>query len=136
MSRARRDVWRRLIDFSFATSHAYRRPILAATALPQGRFRILRLIQERPRTLVELAEATGSDAPATTVIVTDLVERGLVERAPHPTNGRCKLVTLTPSGRATIAKGRAVMDEPPLEFAMLDADDLAALDRILDKLGP
>ena len=135
MSRARRDVWRRFVDVAFASVFASRRPIMIATGLPEGRYRILRQLTERPLTLVELAEATGGDAPATTVIVTDLVERGLVERTPHPTNGRCKLVSLTTSGRATIAKARSVMDEPPPEFATISADDLAALDRILDALG-
>lgn len=135
MSRSRRDVWRRFVDVAFESVFASRRPVMAATGLPEGRYRILRQLTERPLALVELAEATGSDAPATTVIVTDLVERGLVERTPHPTNGRSKLVSLTTSGRATLAKARAVIDEPPSKFATISADDLAALERILDALG-
>ncbi|MEW5298924.1 MAG: hypothetical protein WDW36_001994 [Sanguina aurantia] len=57
---------------------------------------------DAPLTLTQLAEATGSDAPATTVAVNDLESRGLVERYPHPDNRRAKLVSLTPAGRRMV----------------------------------
>lgn len=130
----RKEVWRRWIDTSLAAGDATRRTILDVTGLPPGRFRVLRNLVEGPLTLVELAERARADAPATTVIVNDLVERGLVERSPHPTNGRAKLVSLTAAGRSLVARGRGAVDEPPAEFVALDADDLAAFDRVLEVL--
>lgn len=130
----RREVWRRWVDTSLSAGDATRRAILDVTGLPPGRFRVLRNLVDRSLTLVELAERTRADAPATTVIVNDLVERGLVERGPHPTNGRAKLVSLTPAGRAVVTKGRNAVDEPPPEFLALDAEDLAAFERVLEAL--
>ena len=48
----------------------------------------------------EVAQAATIDAPAATVAVNDLEERGLVVREIDPTNRRCKVVSLTDAGRA------------------------------------
>jgi DNA-binding MarR family transcriptional regulator len=42
-----------------------------------------------------LAHAAAMDAPATTVTVNDLEDRGLAVRETDPTNRRCKVVSLT-----------------------------------------
>ena len=47
----------------------------------------------------QVAQAATMDAPAATVAVNDLEDRGLVVRTPDPTNRRCKLVSLTDAGR-------------------------------------
>ena len=44
-------------------------------------------------------EAATIDAPAATVAVNDLEDRGLVVRETDPTNRRCKVVSLTDAGR-------------------------------------
>lgn len=48
----------------------------------------------------ELARRTGSDPNTVRAMLMLLEERGLVVRAPHPTDGRARTVTLTPAGRA------------------------------------
>lgn len=50
----------------------------------------------------ELADLERVAPPSMTRTVNCLVERGLVDRADHPTDGRSKLLVLTHAGRATM----------------------------------
>ena len=86
-------------------------------------------------TLTQLAESTGSDAPATTVAVNDLENRGLVERYPHPDNKRAKLVSVTAAGRQMVELARrTVRDDAPPGVQNLSKTDLAHLRRILERI--
>ncbi|WP_072687155.1 MarR family winged helix-turn-helix transcriptional regulator [Rhodococcus marinonascens] len=49
-----------------------------------------------------LAAKEKVQPPSMTRVIASLVELGLVERAPHPTDGRQIIVTLTDSGHALI----------------------------------
>ncbi len=89
-----------------------------------------------PRTLREIAEANGYDAPYTTVVVDKLVARGLVERTAHPDDKRRKLVTLTAAGRQAAALAEQIMAEPPAELTALPPDTLSRLDEALAQLVP
>ena len=55
-------------------------------------------------TVKEIGAAATIDAPAATVAVNDLEERGLVVRETDPANRRCKLVSLTDAGRERWAR--------------------------------
>ena len=46
-------------------------------------------------TLAQLAEAHGVDRPYATIIVDKLEQLGFVERRPHPSDRRSKIVNLT-----------------------------------------
>lgn len=133
MSRAK-DVWRQLVQVVWETREDWRQRVVALTGLPFGRIRALRRLIGGPLPLRDLAHAMSTDAPAATVAVDDLEERGLVRRTPHPTNGRMKLVALTPAGKRMVAKLEAVSDVPPPGFASLSAADLAAVQRLVDAL--
>jgi DNA-binding MarR family transcriptional regulator len=128
------DLWRRLVGLVKERREDSRREVRALTGLPAGRIRVLRWLTDRPRTLSELAQATGSDAPSTTVTVNDLEDRGLVVREPHPTNRRAKLVSLTTAGRAVVARALKIIERAPDAFAATSAADQAALARIVDAL--
>jgi DNA-binding MarR family transcriptional regulator len=78
----------------------------------------------------ELATELGTDRPYLTLLVDDLVKRGLVERHQHPTDRRCKIVTATPEGLATAARANAILGTPPPALKSLSPEDLATLDRI------
>ena len=54
----------------------------------------------------QMAQAATIDAPAATVAVNDLEDRGLVVRETDPTNRRCKMVSLTDAGRDMVAHDR------------------------------
>ncbi len=52
---------------------------------------------------------------------------GLVERQPHPTDRRVKLVETTALGKEAARQARAIMNRPPAELAALPEAELAAL---------
>ncbi|WP_070379489.1 MarR family winged helix-turn-helix transcriptional regulator [Rhodococcus sp. WMMA185] len=60
------------------------------------------LSREGAMTPGSLAAKEKVQPPSMTRVIASLVELGLVERAPHPTDGRQIIVTLTDSGRALI----------------------------------
>ena len=74
------------------------------------------------------------DAPATSVAVNDLEDRGLVVRETNPNNRRCKVISLTDEGRRTVASIERVEDPAPLPFAVLSDEELRTLETILAKL--
>jgi DNA-binding MarR family transcriptional regulator len=127
-------VWRALVNRVMDSRDDWRRRVAEATGLPFGKVRVLRRLADGPLTMREIADAASIDAPAATVAVNDLEERGLVVRAPHPTSGRMKLVSLTAKGRDVVAKEAAVVERAPAAFARLSADDLRALSRLVERL--
>ena len=52
------------------------------------------------RTLGELAAAEGVAGPTMTRIVTGLMNEGLAERRPHPSDGRAVTIAATPGGES------------------------------------
>lgn len=126
-------AWQLLVSLVMESRGDWRRQVSEATGMPFSRFRALKRLK-RERTLAELAEEMGTDAPAATVLVNDLEQRGLVERRPHPEDRRAKLVCITPAGRRIVAAAKQIIDRPPAFFATLPQEDLAELRRILEKL--
>lgn len=54
----------------------------------------------------ELAEIEGVKRPSVTRVVGNLIEAGMVERRPDPTDGRCSLLSVTPAGREYLDRHR------------------------------
>jgi DNA-binding MarR family transcriptional regulator len=108
-----------------------RQEVSDALGLSFARVRALRRLTGEPATGRELAARLGADPPYVTVIVDDLERRGLVERTPHPTDRRAKLIRLTDDGRRAAQEADRILGEPPAALRSLPAEDLAALDRIL-----
>lgn len=128
------EVWRALTALVFDHRDGWRRAVIDRTGLPFSRIRILKRLAREPLTVKQLAYAATVDAPAATVAVNDLEERGLVVRAVDPANRRSKLVSLTDAGRALLARIEQVEDPAPDALAALDAGDLEALRAILAKI--
>ncbi|MEE4025680.1 MarR family transcriptional regulator [Gordonia sp. PKS22-38] len=102
--------------------------------MPFSRFRALRRVATRSLTQTDLARRLGIDAPATSVIVNDLVERGLVTREPHPDDRRFRVVAITADGRTVVD---SVLTDPtvaPHMFTVLDDAQRRELGRLLDLL--
>nr|WP_212835088.1 MarR family transcriptional regulator [Catellatospora sp. TT07R-123] len=59
----------------------------------------------------ELSEAERVQPPTMTKIVAKLEDRGLISRAPHPTDGRQVLLSLSPEGIAVLDRYQRVRDE-------------------------
>lgn len=128
-------IWQLMVGLVWETRVEWRRKVSEVSGLPFSRVRILRRL-DQPCTLKQLADMTGNDAPATTVAINDLEERGLVERQPHPDNRRAKLVSLTPAGRKLVELiHRTVRDDAPTAVQQLSKTDLGHLRRILEKIG-
>lgn len=127
-------MWRRLVSLVIDSRGDWRRSVVEATGLPFTRFRALRRLAPRPLTLVELAHSLTVDAPAATVAVNDLEQRGLVLREPHPTNRRCKLVRLTDEGKRTLDVAAKVPDTVPAALTALSPAELGQLGGFLDRI--
>lgn len=83
----------------------------------------------------ELAERERIKRPTATRILGHLEGAGLVARVPHPSDGRCSILSITAEGKALLRRLRArktaylarqISDLPP--------DDVAALSRAADVL--
>jgi DNA-binding MarR family transcriptional regulator len=59
----------------------------------------------------ELADAERVQPPTMTKIVARLEERGLVQRTPHPTDGRQVILAATPAGRSVLAQFERARDD-------------------------
>jgi DNA-binding MarR family transcriptional regulator len=130
----RERAWQALVGLVTENLDEWRRDVAEATGLPFSRYRAMKRLAAAPVTLRALADAMGTDAPATTVIVNDLEARGLVRREPHPEDRRAKVVSLTAEGRRVLRIALAVPARPPANFGGLGATDVADLSRILERL--
>jgi homoprotocatechuate degradation regulator HpaR len=97
------------------------RPLLAEHRFSEQQWRVLRVLSEDgPTEPTVLAERCVVMAPSLTRILAALEARGLVERSPHPTDGRRSLASITPGGRAAITRmapaSRAIYAELEAEF--------------------
>lgn len=101
-------------------------------------FAVLDALEDSGWTVTELAEAIGVDQPRASRLVKRAVDAGYVRRAPHPTDGRRSVVTLTRTGRDVVdaahrSRQRAVRDALA-EFSDRDATTLARLlERFVDR---
>lgn len=127
-------TWRLLVELVIETRGEWRRKVADATGLPFSRVRALWRLEGGPRSLAELAHDMGTDAPAATVLINALEERGLVKRAPHPTDRRAKLVSLTTAGRRMLNIVDKIADPPPVALARLPGPELRRLRETLEKL--
>ena len=83
----------------------------------------------------ELAEIESVKRPTATRIVAKLAEAGLVERTGDPADGRISLVSITPEGRAILARMRKRKNAYlARRLRELPPDDIAALERAADVL--
>jgi DNA-binding MarR family transcriptional regulator len=129
------EVWRMMAAVVVDNRDAWRRDVIETTRLPFSRVRVLRRLAKRSMTAKQISAAATMDAPATTVAINDLEERGLVVREADPTNRRCKLVSLTDEGRAVVANIDGLEDPAPRPFAALSQSERKTLKAILAKLS-
>ena len=127
-------TWRLLVELVMETRGEWRRQVAEATGLPFSRVRALWRLERGARTLKELADDRGIDAPASTVLINGLEDRGLVRRVQHATDRRAKQVSLTMAGRRMLDVVEKITDRPPDSLARLPTDELTRLRRTLEKV--
>ena len=92
-----------------------------------ARVRVLRRLIEEPLTLKALSARLNADPPYVTLMIDNLEDLGLVERKPHPSDRRAKLVELTAPGRAAAQRAEQLLSAPPPEMLNLTRTQLASL---------
>ena len=70
--------------------------------------------------------------PTRTLVVDELERQGLVERRPHPTDRRVKLVATTGRGTAAARRANEILGRPPAGLTTLKRPELQELARILE----
>jgi DNA-binding MarR family transcriptional regulator len=136
-TKAGRDSWRLILGLLF-DGQAQRRMAAACRALgisPGSMKTLFRLEPGQGVPMRDLADFWGCDASYVTSLADALEERGLVERRPHPTDRRVKMVALTEDG--IVARNRAfeVLYEPPSSFGALTAAEQRQLRDLLRKVA-
>ena len=126
---AAREAWQAMADL--VLDNERRREVSEQVGLSFGKIRALRRIASAADADAELAALLGVDPPNLTPVVDDLERAGLVERQPHPTDRRVKLVVATPEGTALAQTADEILARPPARLSALPADDLETLVRIL-----
>jgi DNA-binding MarR family transcriptional regulator len=112
-----------------------RREVSEALGMSFSKVRALRRLAERPMTGKELAADLLTDAPRASVLIDELVQRGLAERRTDPGDRRCRIVALTARGTAEAARADAILMRPPEQLRALPPAELATLDAILRRLA-
>ena len=110
-----------------------RQAVADATGISFSRARVLRRLLRGPAKMSELAARLGTDKPYLTIMIDDLVQRGLVTRMEAPDDRRAKVVALTGTGRALAEEAERVLAQPAPGLSRLDPDELATLVRLLEK---
>lgn len=93
-------------------THAQTAAALKSVGLTPALFAVLSFLQARETAIQqEVGAAIGID-PSTMVALIDELERaGLAKRRPHPNDRRAREVVITPKGRRTVERGRALARE-------------------------
>jgi DNA-binding MarR family transcriptional regulator len=131
--RAARDAW--TIMSSLVLDNERRNEVSEAVGMPFSRVRALWRLATSPRTLSELAAALSMDPPNCIPLVDDLEQRGLVERRPHATDRRSKLLVATKQGIRLSNKARRLWDRPPSALQDLAPAEIKMLADILRPLN-
>jgi DNA-binding MarR family transcriptional regulator len=128
------EVWRMMAAAVMDNRDSWKRAVVERSGLPFSRIRILKRLSRQSMSVKELAHAATIDAPAATVAVNDLEDRGLVVREIDPSNRRCKIVSLTEAGRDMVRVIDDIADPAPDALASLKEGELRSLRALLMRL--
>lgn len=130
-SEVAKESWALMTDL--VVNNERRRQVSDALDMSFTHTRAVRRVAHKPMTMGELAAALGMDPPNVTPVVDALEKQGLVQRKPHPTDRRAKLVEATRKGKAVARRADDILWTPPPGVAGLSETDLTSLRRILQK---
>jgi DNA-binding MarR family transcriptional regulator len=125
-------IWDRIRTLIFDDNR--RAEVSAAVGLSFIKIKTLRRLLVRPMPMRELASELVTDKPYMTQIVDALEERGLVVRTVDERDRRCRIASLTESGREVALRSEEMLTRPPAALAQLPDHDIAELTRILGRI--
>jgi len=101
-----------------------------------SQYRLLYMIQQGPARSVELATASGMTKPSIGALVSQLEERGWIERRELAADKRAASIRITPAGRKAVTRFEVGMQEALEQFLGEDAVQRAdeELEWLLDVL--
>jgi DNA-binding MarR family transcriptional regulator len=134
-SRAGADVGLRYLSVAYVVRKAVDDQMIAS-GLSLSRAKVLQVLErEGPLRQASLAKGLRLAPRSITQSIEGLERSGLVERHPDPDDQRCKLVLLTPKGRATLTTGmEAGQGVLRSIFGALGPDRQADLDILLNDI--
>ena len=99
-------------------------------------FSVLSVMAHQPGvTSRQLCQLLNVLPPNMVVLLRDLDKRGLIERTPHPTDGRAMGLSLSPSGKLLMKKAEKAASEADAQgTAHLSAAERKTLVRLLQKI--
>lgn len=110
------------------------RAMLADVGVTEQQWRVLRVLAERGTLdATEIADRSCLLMPSLTRILQTLTAKGLISRAPHPTDKRRQLVTITAQGRQLIADN--LQESQRLNAWLRESFGEAKLNALLDLLN-
>lgn len=115
----------------FETLDEYRQADRADRAT---RVMLTAIADREPATLGLVAKAAGRGAPAASRAVEQLVQAGLVDRAPDPANRRQLALRLTEAGRELLAKRGTASGTLVERIGKLASSELRAVERAVEIL--
>lgn len=128
------EAWQLLVKFFFS-QRADLPTLASAFELSTAQCHVLHLMEPgQPMPMGKLAGALACDASNVTGLVDRLESRGLVSRHADASDGRVKVLKLTPAGarlRSTVIER---MIKPPARLDRLSAEEQQALVKILKHL--
>jgi DNA-binding MarR family transcriptional regulator len=129
-----RRAWRAMLDYLMSTHPARERSLQRRGLTPNDARALWSLDAREGRPIGSLSREWGCDPANATFIIDRLERRGLARRTPSKSDRRVKLVTLTSRGAATKTQLLREYHAPPPELSTLDAQELATLVALVEKL--
>ncbi len=128
-------TWRTVRETVMDHFAARRAEVSAQLGMSFVKAKALRRLAAGPLTMGELTADLVIDAPYTSVVVGDLVDRRLAVRTTHPADRRRKVVALTPEGVALAGRAQEILERPPRGIAVLTDVELETLARLFDRVA-
>ena len=125
-----------LLAWTAATSEREYSDALKSIGMTPVKVGVLEMLQEGPAKQARLSERLHVFQPVMMSVINELESSGLVERHPHPTDGRAVAVHLLPAGVAQLQTARRIGKEATDSFfAPISSDERTTLHRILARLA-
>ena len=136
-TKAGREAWRLVIGLLLEHARQERMAAAAdAEGLSPGQLKTLfHLEPGEGSPMRDLAHHWRCDASYVTSLADALEARGLVERRPHPTDRRVKIIALTRRGIAARDRAFDRLAEPPSALSALDPSEQRTLRDLLRKVA-